>query len=134
VRPLSVESGEERGAYVHFAVLWYWVKLGIVGLAAYLSLLIGTAVLAWRVWRNSEDLVLRVFGLASLSGIAGLALIETTASFTGTDPRFTLVFAAQAGLLALAEGMNPKAGMEVMSSDTTSLPQRAVEDWSPSAH
>jgi O-antigen ligase len=118
VRPLSIESAGQGGygAYVHFAVLWYWVKLGVVGLLAYLSLLAGTAVLAWRVWRRSEDSVLRVFGLASLCGIAGLVVAETTASFTGTDPRMSLIVAAQAGLLALAARMNQASSIDLFSS------------------
>jgi len=82
--------------------LWYWVKLGILGVLAYLSILIGTAVLAWRAWRYADLPVLRVFGLASLCAIAGLAVIETTATFTGGDQRFTVLFAVQAGLLAQA--------------------------------
>jgi hypothetical protein len=101
VRPLAVEHGEGR-EYVHFAALWFWLKLGVLGLLAYAAILIGTATLAWRVWRNSLDPTLRVFGLASLCGVTGLAAIDTTASFTGVDPRFTIVFGAQVGLLALA--------------------------------
>ncbi len=99
-RPLSVEHTEGR-FYVHFAALWYWLKLGILGLFAYLTLLIGAALLAWQAWRRSREPVLRAFGLASLCGIAGLAAMDTTASFTGVDPRFTVLFAAQLGLLAL---------------------------------
>lgn len=101
VRPLALETEEGR-EYVHFAVLWYWVKLGVLGVLAYLSILIGTAVLAWRAWRYTDLPVLRVFGLASLCAIAGLVVIETTATFTGGDQRFTVLFAVQAGLLALA--------------------------------
>jgi hypothetical protein len=100
VQPLSVEHEEGR-QYVHFAALWYWLKLGILGLVAYVSLLIGAAVLAWRVWHRSGEPLLRAFGLASLCGLAGLVTIETTASFTGVDPRFTVLLSAQVGLLAL---------------------------------
>ena len=58
-------------------------------------------ILAWQAWRRSAEPVLRAFGLASLCGIAGLVAVETTASFTGVDARFTVLFAAQLGLLAL---------------------------------
>ncbi len=102
VQPLSVEHEEGR-QYVHFAALWFWLKLGILGLLAYWVTLIGTAVLSWRVWRRSEEPMLRAFGLASLCGLAGLVVLETTASFTGVDPRFTVLFAAQIGLLALLD-------------------------------
>jgi general stress protein CsbA len=117
VRPLSIESSEEQGLYVHFAVLWYWVKLGVLGLFAYLSLLIGTAVLAWRVARHGRDKALRAFGLASLGGVAGMAVMEATATFAGADSRFTLVLAAQAGLLALAGmgGSSPLTGREQLA-------------------
>ncbi|HEV7937916.1 MAG TPA: O-antigen ligase family protein [Solirubrobacteraceae bacterium] len=111
VQPLSVEHEEGR-EYVHFAVLWYWLKLGILGLFAYMSLLLGSALLAWRVWRASEEPMLRAFGLASLCGLAGLVVIETTASFTGVDPRFTVLLSAQVGLLALLARSSAMGGSE----------------------
>lgn len=100
VRPLSVEHPGGR-LYVHFAALWFWLKLGILGLIAYVSLLVGASVLAWQVWRDSREPLLRAYGLASLCGFAGLVAIETTASFTGVDPRFTILLGTQIGLLAL---------------------------------
>lgn len=102
VQPLSVEHEEGR-QYVHFAALWFWLKLGILGLLAYWAILIGAAVLSWRVWRRSAEPLLRAFGLASLCGLVGLVVLETTASFTGVDPRFTVLLAAQIGLLALLD-------------------------------
>lgn len=99
-QPLSLEHPGGR-LYVHFVALWWWLKLGILGLVAYVTLLIGAALLAWRVWRRSREPPLRAFGLASLCGIAGLLVIETTASFTGVDLRFTVLIGAQIGLLAL---------------------------------
>ncbi len=97
---LSVEHLDGR-LYVHFVALWFWLKLGILGLIAYVTLLIGTAVLAWQVWSRSREPALRAFGLASLCGLAGLMVIETTASFTGVDARFTVLLGAQIGLLGL---------------------------------
>ena len=99
-RPLPVEHEGGRH-YVHFAALWYWLNLGILGFLAYVSLLAGSALLGWRVWRRGAEPMIRAFGLASVCGVAGLAVIETTASFTGVDTRFTVLFAAQVGLLAL---------------------------------
>jgi O-antigen ligase len=107
VQPLSVEHEEGR-QYVHFAALWFWLKLGILGLLAYFAILIGAAVLSWRVWRRSEEPLLRAFGLASLCGLAGLVVMETTASFTGVDPRFTVLLGAQIGLLALLDRTPPR--------------------------
>jgi O-antigen ligase len=100
-RPLPVEHENGRN-YVHFAALWFWLKLGILGLFAYVGMLGGAVALAWRAWRHSREPALRAFGLASLCGIVGLAVIETTATFTGVDPRFTVLLGAQIGLLALA--------------------------------
>jgi O-antigen ligase len=99
-RGLSVEHVEGR-QYVHFVALWFWLKLGILGLIAYVTLLLGAALLGWRVWRYSRQPAARAFALASLCGLAGLLVIETTASFTGVDNRFTVLLAAQLGLLAL---------------------------------
>lgn len=98
--PLSVEHEEER-EYVHFAALWFWMKLGILGLFAYIAFIGGSIVLGLQAWRAARDPWLRAFALASVCGIAGLVVMDTTASFTGVEPRFTVVLAAQVGLLAL---------------------------------
>lgn len=99
-RPLSVEHEEGR-QYVHFAALWFWLKLGILGFFAYLALLAGGSVLAWQAWQRRPEPLLRAFGLASLCAIAGLLVMDTTASFTGVDHRFTVLFGIQLGFLAL---------------------------------
>ncbi len=105
-RPLPVEHEDAR-EYVHFAALWFWMKMGILGLLAYFALLIATARLAWRVWRERTETVFRAFGLASLCAVAGLLVAETTATFTGAELRFTIVFATQIGLLALLTSLPP---------------------------
>jgi hypothetical protein len=102
VRPLPVEHEGGR-EYVHFALLWYWLKLGILGMFAYVTILLASLVLAWRAWRTGDEPYLRIFGLVSLCSLVGLAVIETTATFTGVDARFTLVLAVQIGLLALLD-------------------------------
>jgi O-antigen ligase len=99
-RPLPVEHAGGR-EYVHFAALWFWLKLGILGLLAYIGFLCGSGVLAWQAWRRSRETALSAFGLASLCGIVGLVVIETTATFTGVDARFTVLLGVQIGLLAL---------------------------------
>jgi O-antigen ligase len=99
-QPLSVEHAGGR-QYVHFAALWWWLKLGILGLLAYASLMIATARLAWRVWRRHTAAIVKAFGLSSMCGVAGLVAAETTATFTGVDLRLTVVFGVQIGLLAL---------------------------------
>ncbi|MHB8531984.1 MAG: O-antigen ligase family protein, partial [Solirubrobacteraceae bacterium] len=99
-RPLPIEHEGGR-KYVHFAALWYWLNLGLLGLLAYVAVLIGAATMAWRVWRRGAEPVIRAFGLGSLCALAGLVAIETTATFTGVDTRFTVLLGAQLGLLAL---------------------------------
>ena len=102
--PLSVEHPGGR-EYVHFAALWYWLKLGILGLAAYLGILLANGLLAWRVWRSALEPWTRAYGLATLCALLGLAVIETTASFTGVDIRFTVLLSVQLGvLMQLARG------------------------------
>ena len=99
-QPLSVEHEEGR-QYVHFAALWYWLKLGVLGLCAYVGVILGSMWVAWQAWRRSREPLARAFGLASLCAIAGLVAIDTTASFTGVEARFTVLFGVQVGLLAL---------------------------------
>lgn len=99
-RPLPVEVNPNH-EYVHFAVLYWWLKLGILGLLAYLAFLGAGLVLSFGVWRGAADPLLRAFGLGSMCSFAGLAVIETTATFTGPDPRMTLVLGGQLALLAV---------------------------------
>jgi O-antigen ligase len=101
---LSKEGEGDARQYVHFAALWFWLKMGILGLFAYVGLIVGSMLLAWQAWRRSKEPLLRAFGVASLCGIVGLVAIDTTASFTGVEARFTILFAAQVGLLAVIAG------------------------------
>ena len=108
-RGLPVEHVDGR-MYVHFALLWWWMKLGVLGAIAFVSVLLGVLLLGWRTWRNNREPLFRCFGLASMCGVLGLIAVETTASFTGVDARFTVVFATQLGLLAvLQHGVTPSA-------------------------
>jgi O-antigen ligase len=119
VHPLPVEHEEGR-QYVHFAALWFWLKLGILGLAAYIAVMVGAMSLAWKAWRRASQPLLRAFGLASLAGIAGLVAMDTTASFTGVDPRFTVLFAVQLGLLARL-AFAPPATQEARRDSTSAV-------------
>jgi O-antigen ligase len=105
----SIEYENGR-LYVHFVALWFWLKLGLLGLLAYLTLMGGAVLLGWRIWRRAREGLWRVFGLISLCGIAGLMVAETTASFTGIDPRFTVELGAQIGLLALLGRLTAEEG------------------------
>jgi len=114
-RPLPVEHVDGRH-YVHFALLWWWLKLGLLGAIAFVSLIAAGMLMAWRTWRANREPLLRCFGLASLCGIAGLVAVETTASFTGVDARFTVVIAAQLGLLAALQRGAPRPRREARAA------------------
>jgi O-antigen ligase len=98
-RPLGVEHEGGRG-YVHSVALWYWLKLGVLGLMAYVALMVAACAAAGRIWRRHRDPLMRAVGLGSLGALIGLAVIETTGSFTGVDLRFTVVMGVLLGLLA----------------------------------
>ncbi len=132
VRTLSVEHEGGRD-YVHFALLYYWLKLGILGLCAYAGIVIASLVLAFRAWRAKGDQWLKAFGLASMCAFVGLAVIETTASFTGIEPRLTVVLAVQIGLLAqlarptgAAMTRVPRSSSSPAPDGTRGLPSRTA--------
>jgi O-antigen ligase len=97
--PLPVEHEGGRG-YTHVVALWWWLKLGILGMAAYLGFALACLYMSWYVWRRSSEPRLAAAGLTFLCGLTALALVETVGSFTGVDQRFSVVIAAMAGLLA----------------------------------
>ena len=108
-RPLPVEVNPEH-QYVHFAVLFWWLKLGVLGLLAYAGMLVAGVLMSLRVWRRSRVPVIRAFGLGSLCSMVGLAVIETTATFSGSDVRFTLLLAGQLALLSVLWRRDEPAG------------------------
>lgn len=124
-RTLSVEheSGRE---YVHFAALWFWLKLGILGLFAYVAMLAAGVILAVRVWRAGHGPAISAFGLMSATAIVGLAVMETTATFTGVEARFTVVLGTQIGLLALLSMMPAR---EEAQTDEPESPGADPDDW-----
>lgn len=99
-RPLPVEVNPSH-SYVHFAVLYWWLKLGLLGLVAFVTTMASGIWLSWRIFRRGREPVIRAVGLGSACAILGLLAIESTATFTGVDFRFTIAFAAQLGLLAV---------------------------------
>jgi O-antigen ligase len=98
--PLGVDHENGR-AYTHVVTLWWWLKLGILGLVAYLAVMASCLAMGWQVWRRSEDPLISAAGLALFCGLIALVVVETAGSFTGVDQRFTALFGAVAGLLAV---------------------------------
>ncbi|HEY6730295.1 MAG TPA: O-antigen ligase family protein [Solirubrobacterales bacterium] len=98
-RPLA-EAHDRR--YVHFAFLWYWLALGILGAIAYL-LLFGSALWTGRqIWRFHPDPTVQICAIAVFGGIVGLGVVELTATFTGIEPRLTILLGSLLGWLAAA--------------------------------
>jgi O-antigen ligase/polysaccharide polymerase Wzy-like membrane protein len=100
IHPLAIEHENGRG-YTHVVVLWWWMKLGVLGLLAYLSLIATMLAMSWQVWRRSADRLLSAVGLGTFCGVLALVIVETVGSFTGIDPRFTALVGAVGGLLAV---------------------------------
>jgi O-antigen ligase len=99
VHPLAIDHQNGRG-YTHVVVLWWWMKLGLLGLIAYLSVMGTLLAMGWQVWRRSTDRLISAAGLAAFCGGLALLIVETVGSFTGVDPRFTALVGALGGLLA----------------------------------
>ncbi|HUP33405.1 MAG TPA: O-antigen ligase family protein [Gaiellaceae bacterium] len=97
--PVELEGGR---LYTHVVALWYWLKLGLAGLVAYLWLVVAALVVAFGILRRARHDVVRAAALASFAAIAGMAVAETTGSFTGVSDRYTVHVAALLGWLAAA--------------------------------
>jgi O-antigen ligase len=103
--PVSVSlPGAQQ--YIHGTVLWYWVKLGILGVVAYVWLMATAVRLGARVWRNATSGATRVAGLALSIGLIGLAVAETTGSFVGVSGRITVLVGVAIGWLAAASRLD----------------------------
>jgi len=100
-------GGAGARQYTHVAVLWYWLKLGILGPVAYLGLILAGAYGGLRVFRRHPDRRLAVFGLGSSAALLGFLVAELTASFTGVEDRFTVVMGAHLGVLAVLQTQLP---------------------------
>lgn len=90
-------------AYVHMAPLWYWMKLGMAGALAYLVLLVVAFGLAIRAALSAQGPWFRAAMLGAGAGVVALAFADLTASFTGVDPRYSIVAGALFGLISAGE-------------------------------
>lgn len=100
VHPLGIDHENGR-SYTHVVALWWWLKLGALGLLAYLAVMAACLAMSWQVWRRSRDPLFAAAGLTAMCGLLALLVVETVGSFTGVDPRFTAVVGAVGGLLAV---------------------------------
>jgi O-antigen ligase len=99
--PLS-QTFPQGSFYNHFALLWFWLHLGILGPVIYLWLLGAGIVEALRVGRRHRDAAVRAAGIAVAGGLVCLAVAEVTATYTGADPRFDALLGLVLGWVAWA--------------------------------
>lgn len=88
--------------YAHVAMLWYWLTFGLLGVIAYLTLIGSSLWLASRIWRGHPDPVVQITAIACFGALIGLAIVELTATFTGVEPRLSLIVGAALGWLCAA--------------------------------
>lgn len=100
--PLSLEHEGGR-QYTHVTQLWYWLKLGPLGLVAYAWLIGAVLYVGLQVWRRSTIPLDRIVALAVAAATAGLVVGETTGAFTGVNFRITVVVAFAIGWLVSAQ-------------------------------
>jgi hypothetical protein len=89
-------------AYAHVALLWFWLAFGPLGPLAYLVLLGAGLLTAIAVWRRHPDPIVQVGAIACFGAILALFIVELTATFTGIEPRLSLILGAGLGWLAAA--------------------------------
>jgi hypothetical protein len=94
--------------YVHFALLWFWLALGPLGVVAYITLLASGIWISSIVWRRHPDPMIQVGAIAAMGAVVAIGIVELTAAFTTIDSRFTIVVAAGFGWLVAAWRSIPK--------------------------
>jgi O-Antigen ligase len=104
--PLSEEHDRN---YTHVVLLWYWLKLGILGVITYIWLIATAMWTAFMVWRRQADGLIGAAGLAAAGGLVALVIVELTASFVGVEPRMTTAFGALLGWIGAAWHQLPQA-------------------------
>lgn len=88
--------------YAHVAILWFWLAYGPLGAIAYL-LVIGAGLwAASRIWSGHPDPLVQVGAFACFGALLAIVVVELTATFTGIEPRFSLVLGGLLGWLAAA--------------------------------
>ena len=105
--PLSQHFQDEQN-YTHVVAFWWWLKMGLLGIVAYLASVAVGIWAGYRLWRAHPAPWGRIIGVAIAASLVGLAVAETTGSFTGVDLRFTVGLATAWGAMAAAlNGIEP---------------------------
>lgn len=87
--------------FTHFAVLYWWMTCGLVGLAAYLLLMATTIFTGLRLWWRVREPLERLTALSLGLGAVVLVIVELTTTVIPADPRGTALFATAIGILAV---------------------------------
>jgi O-antigen ligase len=87
--------------FTHFAVLYWWMTCGLIGLAAYLLLMGTTIFVGLQLWWRAREPLERLAALSLGLGTAGLVIVELTTTVIPADPRGTSLFATAIGILAV---------------------------------
>jgi ABC-type Mn2+/Zn2+ transport system permease subunit len=88
--------------YTHIVALYFWLKMGLAGLLAYLGLFAAGMWAGYTVGRRHPDPLIRAVGFGMVGALVGTMVKELTETNTGVDPSFTIVLATVFGLLAIA--------------------------------
>jgi O-antigen ligase len=99
--PTPVEYPNAR-LYTHIVALYFWLKMGLAGLLAYLGLFAAGMWAAYSVGRRHPDPLIRAIGFGLCGALVGSMVKELTETNTGVDPSFTIVLGTVFGLLAIA--------------------------------
>lgn len=100
VYPLPFEYPDNH-VFTHFAVLYWWMTCGLMGLVAYLVLMGTTIVVGLRLWWQAREPIERLTALSLGLGAVGLVIVELTTTVVPADPRGTAVFGTAIGILAV---------------------------------
>lgn len=87
--------------FTHFAVLYWWMTCGLIGLAAYLLLMGTTIFVGLRLWWRAREPLERLTALSLGLATAGLVIVELTTTVIPADSRGTALFATSIGILAV---------------------------------
>ena len=126
--PLT-ESYAGATAYTHVVFFWWWMKLGLPGLVALLSLLGVGIVTAFRIGMRDPDPWGRAIGVGLGSALVGMLAAETTGSFTGVDLRYTVMLGVVIGLLAVADRLSALPAINAPEGGAAGLRTRARGRW-----
>jgi hypothetical protein len=127
--PLT-ESYAGATEYTHVVFFWWWLKLGLPGLLALLSLLGVAIVTAFRIGRRDPDPWGRAWGIGLGSALVGMLAAETTGSFTGVDLRYTVIVGVVIGLLAVADRLSAVPVDDVPIGAPAAVRARVRGRWS----